>query len=364
MKKVLVTVLGTRPEWTKLAPLLPLLDKKFTHRIVHTGQHFDPALDRLVRADLRLRAPDYRLAMGAKKGFGAQMGLTLRALEKIFARLNPSAVLVQGDTNSSLAGALAAARAGIPVIHLEAGCRSGNLKAPEEQNRLLIDSIASLHLAPDHASLAALKAEGARRAVLAGNTSIDAIRTTARRVRVDFLRRHGLNRGEYALATLHRAENTESPQVLRRRLSVVAEAARYAPVLLSLHPRTKTALRKFGLALPKNVRTTGPLGYLEFVSLLEACRFVLSDSGGIQEEAAALGRPCLVLREETEWTRLIRARKNFLVPALNTTSARLIERLYADEKFYRKTCARRAPGLESGAAVKALKEITGFLRNA
>jgi UDP-N-acetylglucosamine 2-epimerase (non-hydrolysing) len=355
----IVTVFGTRPEWTKLSPLLPLLSRSFRHVTVHTGQHYDPALDRVIRRDLGLARPDHRLGRG-KPGFAHQLSHMLAGLERILRRENPGLVLVQGDTNSTLAGALASARLGIPVAHVEAGCRSGNLAAPEEQNRRLVDSIASLHFAADETALENLRREGHPRARLVGSTGVDAVLRSASRCRDEFLRKHGVKAGAFALATLHRAENTSTRHALETRLRAIARAAENGTVILAAHPRTAAALRRFGVRVPPGLRITPPLGYLEFLSLLRRCRFVLTDSGGIQEEAAVLGPPCVVLRDETEWTRLVEAGRNFLLPELDARGARLLERLWRDDTFLAALRKRPAPGLRAGAAGRIARALRAW----
>ena len=351
----IISVLGTRPELIKMSALIPMLDEKFDHILVHTGQHYSSSLDKKIRRDLGLRKPDFHFKMGAGS-FGQQMARILPGLEKILAKEKPNLVLVQGDTNSGLAGALAATKSGIPVAHLEAGCRSGNLLSPEEQNRILIDSISEIHLAADAQARLNLKQEG-KKSLMVGNTGIDAVLLNAKICRHIFVTQHGLQNENFLLATLHRAENTDDVQSLKERLDVIEYAARFLPVLLSLHPRTKAAMARFKIAAPQGVKICGPLPYLEFLSLLKFCRFALSDSGGIQEEAATLGKPCLVLRTETEWGRLIKSGKNFLVPNLNPISQRLIQRLAEDQSFYLRTSRKAAPGLNGGAARKVISAI-------
>ncbi len=353
------TVFGTRPEWVKLSPLIPRLDRAFHHVTIHTAQHYDPALDRVIQRDLGLARPRHRLARGGS-GFSSQLGNMLSGLERLLRRERPDVVLVQGDTNSSLAGALAGARLGISVAHVEAGCRSGNLAAPEEQNRRLIDGIASLFFAADATALANLRREGHEKAKLVGSTGVDAVLRSSRFCRDEFLRSHGVAADAFALATLHRAENTESRAALLRRLAAIAHAAKGGAVLLAVHPRTAGAIERFGVKLPPGLRVTRPLGYLEFLSLLRRCRFVLSDSGGVQEEAAVLRRTCLVLRDETEWTRLVTAGRNFLLPDFGAREKSLVDRLWRDDVFLAKTRRRPAPGLRAGAAEKIVRALRAW----
>lgn len=359
----IASVFGTRPEWVKLSPLMPLLDQSFEHRMVYTGQHYSPELDRFIQRDLGLRHPDHRLSPGTGN-FTEQFPRMLQGLDRLFRKMKPHLIVVLGDTNSAFAGALVGARLGIPVAHVEAGCRSGNLYAPEEQNRRMIDGISTLLFAADEDALMHLQREGHQNASLVGSTGIDAVLRSSRFCQDSALTRYNVSSEGFALATLHRMENTESRQVLQKRLQPITFAARKGRVLLAAHPRTLAALRRFSLKLPSNLVVTGALGYLEFLSLLRHCRFVLSDSGGIQEEAATLGRPCLVLRGETEWTRLIKAKKNFLIPELGASERKLILRLWEDDAFLAQIRLRPAPGLRAGAAGRIFKSIKSWSRRA
>jgi len=330
--KTLITILGTRPEITKLSPLIPLLDRRFRHVIVHTEQHYDENMDRVFFRELELRAPDrYLGAGGAGIAPAIQIARILERLEPILAAEKPDAALVLGDTNSALAGALAAAKAQVPVAHVEAGCRSFNRATPEEQNRVLIDHLAEFLFAPDRQAVQHLEREGisSRRIIEAGSTALDAVARTQRFVGRDRLARFGVEPERYALATLHRAENTDDPDRLRDLVDALGCIAARLPLIFPVHPRTAQALERHGLALAATIRVCEPLGYLDFIALARDALFILSDSGGIQEEAAALNRPCLVLREETEWTRLVDAGKNFLVgtapDAIVATAERLLE---------------------------------------
>jgi UDP-N-acetylglucosamine 2-epimerase (non-hydrolysing) len=350
--KTLLTVLGTRPEITKLSPLLPELDRRFRHVIVHTGQHYDENMDRVFFRELELRAPDRFLGAGAAGiGPAAQIGRMLERLEPILAEERPDTVLVLGDTNSALAGALAAAKANVPVAHVEAGCRSFNRATPEEQNRVAIDHLATFLFAPDAEAVEHLKREGldAKRIFEVGSTALDAIDRMRRIASRDRLKAFGVEPDAYALATVHRAENTGDPRRMHDLCDAFERIGARLPVIFPVHPRTAGALATFGLALNGGVRTCEPLGYLDFVALARDALFILSDSGGVQEEAAALNRPCLVLRDETEWTRLVDAGKNFLVgtspDAIVATAARFVD----DPAWRAEVRAKSAP-LALGAA--------------
>ncbi len=304
----ILTMLGTRPEIIKLSPLLPLLQERFTHVLVHSGQHYSFELDARFFAELELPQPDYTLNVGSAP-HGEQTARMLSRLEPILLDIKPDAVLVQGDTNTTLAGALAAAKLQIPVVHIEAGCRSFNRAMPEELNRVLVDHISTLLCAPDAAAVGHLLAEGipAQQVALVGSTSIDACeRARGLAGRSNIIERLALLPGAYLALTLHRAENT-TPEALPGILAALAELAAAEPVVFPIHPRTAAALQAQGLHLPPGVRPCEPLGYLDTLRLVGEARALLTDSGGLQEEAAVLGTPALILRQETEWQALVDA---------------------------------------------------------
>jgi len=307
MPRVL-TLLGTRPEIIKLSPLIPLLIEHFDHMLVHSGQHYSYEMDARFFAELELPTPDATLNVGSAS-HGEQLARMLSRLEPILLEWRPDAVVVQGDTNTTLAGGLAAAKLGIPVVHIEAGCRSFNRAMPEELNRVVVDHLASLLCAPDARSADHLRAEGIAEEQIAvvGSTAIDACARNRRFVgQSTILADLGLTAGEYMVLTLHRAENT-TPDILPGMLNVLAEIAAEHTIILPIHPRTAAAISAQGLRLPDHIRTCAPLGYIDMLRLLGSARAALSDSGGLQEEAAVLGVPTLILRNETEWQNLVDA---------------------------------------------------------
>jgi UDP-N-acetylglucosamine 2-epimerase len=313
VKKVL-TVLGTRPEIIKLSPLIPLLGERFEHVLVHTGQHYSHAMDAVFFRELELPPPNHALAVGSAS-HGEQTARMLARLEPILLAEKPDLVLVQGDTNTTLAGGLCAAKLDIPVAHLEAGCRSFNRRMPEELNRVIVDHLAALLFAPDQAACANLRNEGLPEAQihLVGSNSIDAVqRNQALAVDAPILDRMELTGGEYLMLTMHRAENT-APQQLPDILRGLAAIAEECPIIFPIHPRTASAIEQQGLRLSPNIRTCEPLGYLDTLKLAGNARALLTDSGGLQEEAAALGTPALILRNETEWRYLVDAGVHMLI---------------------------------------------------
>ena len=296
-------VLGTRPEIVKLAPLARLFGERA--RVAYTGQHYDALMSEIFFTECGLRAPDALLEVGGQTR-AEQIGLALGRLDRCFAAGAPSAVVVQGDTNSALAGALAANARGIPLVHVEAGLRSHDRAMPEEHNRVLIDHVADLLCAPTEANAANLRAEGIdpRRVAVTGNTVVEALLEALPQPaqRAKLLAESGVEAGRYVLATVHRPENTDDAVrlgAIMSELTALGEAG--WPVLFPVHPRTRAALRiAYPGGLPERVVMCEPLGYRDFLALAAECALLVSDSGGIQEEATVLRRPLIVVRRSTE----------------------------------------------------------------
>jgi UDP-GlcNAc3NAcA epimerase len=312
-----LTIIGNRPQFIKAAAVSPRLRERHRELLVHTGQHFDDELSAVFFAELGLPAPDRDLgvALGSNTSQAARM---LSALEPIVASESPDVVLVYGDTNSTLAGALAGAQAGVPVAHVEAGMRSFDRTMPEELNRVVADHASALLLCSSSVAVSNLKREGVAGEVeLVGDVMIDvalAVQPRARE-RVDLVNAHGLTPGQYALATAHRAGNVDD----RARLQALVEllCRMPLPVLFAVHPRTRTRLdaaQLLGrLESCGRVVIAPPLGYVELAALLSNARAVITDSGGLQKEAYLAGVPCITLRSTTEWTETVEFGWNVLV---------------------------------------------------
>lgn len=323
-----LSVVGTRPEFVMAFPVERRLRQDHDCVLVHTGQHYDPELSAVFVSELGLAEPEYDLG-GATESAPLRWKALLRDLRNVVEDESPDVVLAYGDTNSTLAGAVAAVGADAPLAHVEAGLRSGDPAMAEERNRILVDHLADLRFAPTDHAVDNLHAEGLDgRAHLVGDLLEDAVGAIGpvARERSDVLSRYDLEPGAYVVATVHRAENTDDPV----RLGSIVEglAASPRPVVLPLHPRTADRLREHGLyeAATDALELIEPQGYLDFIRLLDAAERVATDSGGVQKEASYLGTPCLTLREETEWPETIARGHNQLVGADATTIRRALRR--------------------------------------
>jgi UDP-GlcNAc3NAcA epimerase len=310
----IVTVVGNRPQFVKAAAVSRLLRERTDELIVHTGQHYDDELSRVFFDELNVPAPDRELDAGGGTNT-AQTARILGALEPVLAELSPSLVLVYGDTNSTLAGALAASQAGIPTGHVEAGMRSFDRSMPEELNRVLTDHASELLLCSTETAMLNLEREGVRgESHLVGDVMADvslAFRDIAEE-RSQVLDQLGLGEGSYLVVTAHRAGNVDRPERLEALVALLE--ALPAAVVLPLHPRTRERLTAAGLMdRLDGIKVVPPLGYLDFMKLARHARAVLTDSGGVQKEAYLLGVPCVTLRDTTEWVETVEAGWNTLV---------------------------------------------------
>ena len=307
-----LTVVGNRPQFVKAAAVSHRLRSVGTEVLVHTGQHYDDSLSRVFFEELELPRPEHRLESGGGSNT-SQTARMLAALEGLVTAEAPDVVLVYGDTNSTLAGALAGAQAGVPVAHVEAGMRSYDRSMPEELNRVLTDHASSLLLCSSESAAEILRGERVVGAVeVVGDVMVDVFELLAPRADRSILENLGVTSGEYLLATAHRAGNVDSPDRLRALVDVLTEMP--LPVVLPLHPRTRARLANAGLlASLDGVIVVPPLGYLEFTALVLGARAVLTDSGGVQKEAYLAGVPCITLRNTTEWRETVEAGWNTLV---------------------------------------------------
>jgi UDP-N-acetylglucosamine 2-epimerase (non-hydrolysing) len=301
----ILSVVGARPQFVKLAPIAQALAGRAEHVIVHTGQHYDELLSDVFFRDLGIPAPDLNLEVGSGS-HGVQTGSMLGGLEEAFQRFRPDWVLVYGDTNSTLAAALAAVKIHLPVAHLEAGLRSFNRRMPEEHNRVLTDHAADLLLAPTAVAMEHLAHEGlAGRSVLVGDVMTDVLYSVRDRVTADGIGApEGETSGGYYLATIHRPDNTDDPQRLGAILAALGSLD--APVLLLAHPRLQALAAAAGLPLSLGaVRAVDSLAYPQLVAAVQHSKGVVTDSGGLQKEAFLLRVPATTIRPETEWVETV-----------------------------------------------------------
>ena len=308
-----LTVVGARPQFIKAAPVSRLLRAKHDEFLLHTGQHYDDAMSDLFFRQLAIPAPDRNLEVGSGP-HGAQTGAMLAGIEAVAVEHRPDLMLVYGDTNSTLAGALAAAKLHVRVAHVEAGLRSYDRRMPEEINRIVADHVSTLLLCPSDAAVRNLAKEGITDGVrMVGDVMFDAFQQNLERARdgSKILGELGIQPGGYHLLTVHRAENVDRPDRLLGILKGVAAADK--PVIFPAHPRTRAAMRERAMDVGSNLRIIDPVGYLEMLVLEEGAEAIVTDSGGVQKEAYFAGRPCITLRDSTEWTETIDAGWNVLV---------------------------------------------------
>jgi UDP-GlcNAc3NAcA epimerase len=308
-----LTVVGARPQFIKAAPVSRLLRQKHRELLLHTGQHYDDEMSAIFFRELDIPEPDVNLGVGSAS-HAVQTGAMLSGIESLALEFEPDWMLIYGDTNSTLAGALVAAKLHIPIAHVEAGLRSHDRRMPEEVNRVVADHLSELLLCPTDLAVANLAREGITKGVSrVGDVMYDAFAQHSEMAeeRMSILDSLGLRRGAYHLLTMHRAENVEGPDVLRSILRGVSDSG--CTVVFPVHPRTRAALETHRIEVAENVRLIDPVGYLEMLVLEKNAQAVVTDSGGVQKEAYFASRPCVTLRDRTEWTETVEAGWNTLV---------------------------------------------------
>jgi len=316
MTMTVATIVGARPQFVKAAMVIRALKTsraEIAHHLIHTGQHYDHEMSGAFFKELDLPAPDLNLGIGGGT-HGQMTGLMLVELERVLEVLQPGWVLVYGDTDSTLAGALAASKLHVPLAHVEAGLRSFNRTMPEELNRVLTDHASDVLLCPTRTAVSNLEREGLlERTRLVGDVMYDAALHHRNRLSLSALDDLGVVPRSYFLATCHRAENTDNPDRLRSVVGALTMVAQLAPVLFPLHPRTRRRLDEFEISIPTGVTILQPLPYVSMLSLESNAVAILTDSGGVQKEAYFLGVPCITMRSETEWKETIETGWNTLV---------------------------------------------------
>lgn len=348
-----VSIVGARPQFIKLAPVSRALRACAHEVIVHTGQHYDSQLSSDFFEEYAIPAPDYNLGIGSGL-HGAQTGQMLAAIEEVLLVERPDIVIVFGDTNSTLAGALAAAKLQIPVAHVEAGLRSFNRAMPEEINRVLTDHLAEHLYCPTETAQTHLAHEGITRGVeLVGDVMYDVLRQVEPRLEAHarvLLPALGVEPGAFVLVTIHRAGNTDDPEAMRRIARALEQAG--MPVLFPVHPRTRKLMERYALEFTAPVRMIEPVGHLDLLALARTARCVATDSGGVQKEAFLLGTPCVTLREDTEWPETLADGWNVLTGSRTDAIVRALERP-------RPVRARRNPFGGGDAAIQIAQSVCG-----
>ncbi|APC40757.1 non-hydrolyzing UDP-N-acetylglucosamine 2-epimerase [Clostridium estertheticum] len=318
----ILTVVGARPQFIKAAAVSNIIRKEHEEILVHTGQHYDENMSKIFFEELNIPKPDYNLGVGSG-GHGKQTGNMLIELEELYEKEKPDMVLVYGDTNSTLAGALCASKLLIPVAHIEAGLRSFNMTMPEEQNRILTDHISKYLFVPTASAIENLSNEGVTSGVYnVGDVMYDATLNFSKlsKEKSKIMKELNLKQEEFILATIHRAENTNDINRLRNIIEALNESGQQ--VILPLHPRTKKYMDDYNLSFNKNIKIIDPVGYLDMISLEMHCRKIITDSGGVQKEAFFMNKPCITMRDETEWVETVQNGWNIVV---GTNKAKILD---------------------------------------
>lgn len=309
MRKI-VSIIGARPQFIKHSPLHDRLSEYFKDTVIHTGQHYDDNMSEIFFREMNIEKPDYNLHIGSKS-HAVQTGMMMKGIEEILNKIKPACVIVYGDTNSTVAGSLTAAKMQIPVVHIEAGLRSCNMEMPEEINRVITDRLSFINFAPTKEAVRNLKNEGLT-GIYSGDVMYDAfLKYSAFAEHRDISCMMPLKTEEFALLTIHRASNTE-PVRLRKLLKELDSKG--VKMVFPVHPRTAAVIDKLRAGKYKNIHMIKPLGYIDMLAMIQKASAVITDSGGLQKEAYWASRQCITLRPETEWTETLKHGRNILCP--------------------------------------------------
>lgn len=323
----IVSIVGARPQFIKAAAVSRKLRERHQEILIHTGQHYDYEMSGIFFDGLELPEPDVSLGVGSGK-HGAQTGAMLKAIEDVLVAQSPDYVLVYGDTNSTLAGALAASKLSIRIAHVEAGLRSFNRRMPEEINRVIADHLSSLLLCPSNTAVQNLTSEGITQNVhLVGDVMLDVLNWAKERAgakETEILKRFGVTKQNYLLATIHRSENTDDLERLNEILDAFNTIKE--PIIFPVHPRSRKMMTEMGFRPEPHLKLIEPVSYVDMVALTGSARRVLTDSGGLQKEAFWLGVPCLTIRNETEWVETVESGWNVLVGTKLDQLSNVVER--------------------------------------
>lgn len=329
----IIFIVGARPQFIKLSPLSKEIRIHHHEIIVHTGQHFDKEMSDLFFNELGIPKPDYNLEINSGN-HGEQTGRMLIELESVVIKEKPDLIIVFGDTNSTLAGALAASKLHIPVVHVEAGLRSFNKSMPEEINRIVADHTSDFLFAPTETAKTNLEKENlTEKTYLTGDIMVDShLNALNKANKIETISNYSLTKDEYFLLTLHRPYNVDEPANLKKIFSELGKLGNQ--ILFPVHPRTRKVIENNGINVPTNILLTKPVGYLDFVNLQANSKKIITDSGGIQKEAYILKKPCITLRSETEWVETVQVGWNLLVnPAEEINYAEKIESFEPPEEY-------------------------------
>ncbi len=355
--RTVATVFGTRPEIIKLSSYIEEMDKRIeNHFLVHTNQHYDYEMDKVFFKELEIRKPDFRLSAISESPV-ARLGEMIQQLSKVYKEVRPEWVIVQGDTDSTLAGAISAKKFGARLAHIESGCRSFESTMPEEQNRILVDHISDLLFAPTKTCVTNLRREGVSgpKVRLVGSTLIEVcnrnLKLAERKARANL-------RPPYALMTIHRRCNIENKRRLKAIVSAMRRLSFNIPVIFPTHPHTRDKLAEFGLNQHLGrIRQVSPYGYLDFIFTLSRAEFVLTDSGGVQQEAQVYGIPTLTARDRTEWGETIESGGSILVDADESVIVGTALKIIKDPSFRKSAAGSKNPYRETGVASKIVDFI-------
>ncbi|MEM9360019.1 MAG: UDP-N-acetylglucosamine 2-epimerase (non-hydrolyzing) [Pseudomonadota bacterium] len=322
----LLTVVGARPQFIKAAAISRRLQdfkqNEIQEQIVHTGQHYDEGMSDVFFRELDIPTPRWNLGAGQAGDHGQNMGTMISGIDEVISDYRPDCMLVYGDTNSTLAGAISAAKMGLRLAHVEAGLRSFRRGMPEEVNRVVTDRVSDFLFCPTDVAVSHLRNEGRTDHVyLVGDVMFDVFKRALARIDNSAPSRYGMTSKQYVLATIHRAENTDDVKRLTCIFEALGRVSQVLPVLLPLHPRTRRALDRERLVVADAIKVTEPLPYQELVSLMVASAVVATDSGGMQKEAYFSEAPCVTLRDETEWIETVEQGWNVLAPPTNASEA-------------------------------------------
>lgn len=357
------TIIGARPQFVKAAAISAKIAElgstiDIEEVIIHTGQHYDPEMSEIFFNELKIPVEKYNLSVGSGS-HGSQTGKMIEGIEEILMKEEPDWVLIYGDTNSTLAGALAAVKLHIPVAHVESGMRSFNRKMPEEINRIVADHICLLNLCSTSTAVANLQAEGLENtAIITGDVMYDCAVKFAKiaESHCNPLKKFNLSPGNYILMTCHRAENTDYQERMSQIVNAVNDIAEDTPVLYPIHPRTKKKLDQFGLSLSSQVQVVEPVGYFDMLILEKNASLILTDSGGVQKEAFFYNVPCVTMRDETEWVETVDLGFNIIAGADKKTITKAVKKLLANPL----KPAEKSPYGDADAAEKIINAMINY----